>query len=69
MVSPQGQTMLIDAGGSIGPLHSEFDYGEDVVSPYLWSRGIQHLDIIVLTHAHGDHIGGLPRIVENFSPR
>jgi competence protein ComEC len=68
VVSPQGQTMLIDAGGSIGPLHSEFDYGEDVVSPYLWSRGIYHLDIVVLTHAHGDHIGGLPRIVENFSP-
>lgn len=68
IVSPQGKTMLIDAGGSLGPLHSEFDYGEDVVSPYLWSRGIYHLDVVVLTHAHGDHIGGLSRIVENFSP-
>jgi len=68
LVSPQGKTMLIDAGGSLGPLHSEFDYGEDVVSPYLWSRGIYHLDVVVLTHAHGDHIGGLSRIVENFSP-
>jgi competence protein ComEC len=68
IVSPQGKTMLIDGGGSIGPLHGEFDYGEDVVSPYLWSRGIHHLDVVVLTHAHGDHIGGLPRLVENFSP-
>ena len=68
IVSPQGKTMLIDAGGSLGPLRSEFDYGEDVVSPYLWSRGIYHLDVIVLTHAHGDHIGGMSRIVENFSP-
>jgi competence protein ComEC len=68
VVSPQGKTMLIDGGGSIGPLHGELDYGEDVVSPYLWSRGIYHLDVVVLTHAHGDHIGGLPRIVENFSP-
>ncbi len=68
IVSPQGKTMLIDAGGSLGPLRSEFDYGEDVVSPYLWSRGIYHLDVVVLTHAHGDHIGGLARIVENFSP-
>ncbi len=68
IVSPQGKTMLIDAGGSLGPLHSEFDYGEDVVSPYLWSRGIYHLDVVVLTHAHGDHIGGMSRIVENFSP-
>jgi competence protein ComEC len=68
IVSPAGKTMLVDGGGSIGPLHGEFDYGEDVVSPYLWSRGIHHLDVIVLTHAHGDHIGGLPRLLENFSP-
>jgi len=68
VVSPQGQTMLIDAGGSIGPVRSEFDFGEDVVAPYLWSRGLHHLDVVALTHAHGDHIGGLLRIVENFHP-
>ena len=68
VVSPQGQTMLIDGGGSIGPVRSEFDFGEDVVAPYLWSRGLHHLDVVALTHAHGDHIGGLLRIVENFHP-
>jgi competence protein ComEC len=60
--------MLIDAGGSVGPVHSEFDFGEDVVAPYLWSRGLEHLDVAVLTHAHGDHLGGLSRILENFHP-
>ena len=60
--------MLIDGGGSIGPVHSEFDFGEDVVAPYLWSRGLEHLDVVALTHAHGDHIGGLPRILEDFHP-
>ena len=68
VVSPQGRTMLIDGGGSIGPVHSEFDFGEDVVAPYLWSRGLDHLDVVALTHAHGDHIGGLPRIIEDFHP-
>jgi competence protein ComEC len=68
VVSPQGRTMLIDGGGSIGPVHSEFDFGEDVVAPYLWSRGLDHLDVVTLTHAHGDHIGGLPRIIEDFHP-
>jgi competence protein ComEC len=68
LVSPEGRTMLIDGGGSIGPVHSEFDFGEDVVAPYLWSRSIDHLDVIVLTHAHGDHIGGLPRLIEDFRP-
>ncbi|HET9285122.1 MAG TPA: DNA internalization-related competence protein ComEC/Rec2 [Candidatus Angelobacter sp.] len=68
IVSPEGRTMLIDAGGSIGPVHSEFDFGEDVVAPYLWSRGLEHLDVAVLTHAHGDHIGGMSRILEDFHP-
>jgi competence protein ComEC len=69
VVAPDGATMLIDGGGSIGPVHSEFDFGEDVVSPYLWWRGLDHLDLVVLTHAHGDHIGGLSRIVQNFHPK
>jgi competence protein ComEC len=69
VVSPQGRAMLVDGGGGIGPGGGEFDYGEDVVSPYLWSRGFEDLDVVVLTHAHGDHIGGLKRVVENFHPR
>ena len=68
VVSPEGRTMLIDGGGSIGPVRSEFDFGEDVVAPYLWSRGLDRLDVVALTHAHGDHIGGLPRIIEDFHP-
>jgi competence protein ComEC len=69
VVSPEGETMLIDAGGSVGPVRSEFDFGEDVVSPYLWSRELETLDVVALTHAHGDHIGGLARVIENFHPR
>jgi competence protein ComEC len=69
VVAPDGSTMLIDGGGSVGPVRSEFDFGEDVVSPYLWWRGLEHLDVVVLTHAHSDHIGGLARIVQNFHPR
>jgi len=68
VISPQGRTMLIDGGGSIGPVRSEFDFGEDVVAPYLWSRGLDHLDVVALTHAHGDHIGGLPSIIGDFHP-
>jgi competence protein ComEC len=68
VVSPEGRTMLIDGGGSIGPVHSEFDFGEDVVAPYLWSRGLEKLDVVALTHAHGDHIGGLPSILKDFCP-
>jgi len=37
-----------------------------VVSPYLWSRSIRSLDVVALSHAHDDHIGGLPAVLENF---
>jgi competence protein ComEC len=68
---PNGHTMLVDAGGEIGSFHSGgmrsgIDIGEEVVSPYLWSRGIKRIDVIALTHAHEDHLGGLPAILENF---
>jgi competence protein ComEC len=39
------------------------------VSPYLWSRSIRQLDVVTLSHAHEDHIGGLGAILANFRPK
>src|SRR5258708_37750444 len=69
IVSPEGKTMLLDGGGPVGPFRGEFDYGEDVVSPYLWWRGFDHLDVVALSHPHDDHLGGLPRTVQTFRPQ
>ncbi|MCU1283737.1 MAG: internalization-related competence protein ComEC/Rec2 [Acidobacteriales bacterium] len=70
VISPDGHTLLVDGGGPVGGAHSDsFDIGEDVVSPYLWSRGITRLDAVALTHAHSDHLGGLHSVVANFKPR
>lgn len=71
VVSPDGRTMLVDAGGPTGgsTRQGNFDIGEDVVSPYLWSRHIQRLDVVALTHAHSDHMGGMVAVLRNFRPR
>ena len=69
LVSPSGRTLLVDAGGLPQWVHSDLDIGEDVVSPYLWSRAISRLDAVAITHAHADHMGGAAAILANFRPR
>jgi competence protein ComEC len=75
IVAPDGATMLVDAGGPVGGVTeaaeatSRFDVGEEVVSPYLWSRRFRHVDVLVLSHAHSDHMGGMPAVMRNFRPR
>ncbi|MBI1819911.1 MAG: DNA internalization-related competence protein ComEC/Rec2, partial [Nitrospirae bacterium] len=60
---PDGKNMLIDGGG----LYHEFDAGRLAVAPFLWNRGVSHIDYLVATHPQADHIGGLIYILKKFS--
>jgi len=51
------QTMLIDAGSN--------EEGPSVVT-YLKDQGISKIDILIATHPHEDHIGGLDNVIQAF---
>jgi len=59
---PSGQTMLYDAGCLASP-----EIGARSVAASLWSRGITHLDAVILSHADADHYNLLPDLLERFS--
>ncbi len=50
LVQCTGHTMLID-GGNVGD--------SNLIYSYLQKHRISHLDYVVCTHAHEDHVGGL----------
>jgi competence protein ComEC len=57
---PNGRTMLVD-GGIRTP---DYDIGESVLLPFLRFRGVDRVDIILASHLHNDHIGGLVTLLE-----
>lgn len=61
---PSGQVMLIDGGGVYD---EHIDPGVRVVLPYLRRRHIEHVDVIVGTHPHPDHLLGLLAVLAQHS--
>lgn len=65
--TPSGRTILIDAGAGGGKY--AYNAGSKVVAPYLRRRGVSMLDLVVMTHPHEDHIGGMQDALEHIGAR
>jgi competence protein ComEC len=57
--TPGGHWVLVDGG----PRSEGRDAGRRVVVPFLRREGAVRLAAIVATHAHADHVGGLPAVL------
>lgn len=68
--TPHGRTILIDTGGRLerGPTidgRSPAERSaERIVIPYLRRAGVTSVDLMILTHPHGDHVGAASAILK-----
>jgi competence protein ComEC len=56
--TPDGKTMLYDAGRK-----------SDEVADQLTALGVKSLDLVIMSHADADHIGGMAEVATRFKPR
>lgn len=59
---PDGRNLLYDAGRLGSPMAATRS-----ISAVLWSRGITHLDAVMISHADSDHFSAVPDLLERFS--
>lgn len=60
LVRTRHHTLLYDTGPRVG----DFDLGERVVLPTLRKLGVDHLDLLLISHADADHAGGARAVVK-----
>lgn len=59
----QADCALIECGGAFVLIDGgNWDDGQKVIS-YLQSCGVEELEAVICTHAHEDHVGGLPAVL------
>lgn len=68
--TPHGHTLLVDAGGKLeqgrGADSSAERVGQRIVVPFLRRSGVRRIDVMILSHPHGDHAGGMAPVLRAF---
>jgi competence protein ComEC len=63
---PRGGVLVVDAGLRAGLRPGDADAGRSVVAPFLRRRGHRRIDVLLASHPHPDHIGGILTLLEQF---
>ncbi|HEU5304602.1 MAG TPA: DNA internalization-related competence protein ComEC/Rec2, partial [Gemmatimonadales bacterium] len=61
--TPAGRWVMIDAG----PRTDRGDAGRRVMVPFLSRHGVRELALVVVSHAHADHLGGVLSVLDRYS--
>ena len=62
----QGDGFLLECEGEFAVIDASYpEYGENMVN-YMNDRGVETVKYVIATHPHGDHIGGLPTVLDAF---
>lgn len=60
--TPKGKNIIIDGGEGNT---KQYDYGENVVLPYLLDKKVKKIDYLIISHTDSDHIGGIFALLKN----
>lgn len=62
----QADCMLLECNGVYAMIDGGYDTTGHVTVEYLQNLGVEEIELMIATHPHGDHIGGLPEVLANF---
>lgn len=63
VIQTKHHVMVYDTGPKLGPT---FDMGESVVVPFLRYQRVKQLDMLMISHADNDHIGGAQSVLASY---
>ena len=62
VLETRNRTLVYDTGPAFG---SGFNGGSGIIAPYLRSRGINHIDLLIVSHGDNDHAGGYEGLMQS----
>jgi len=64
--TPSGNNIILDGGGSINDTEGSY-VGERIVVPLLYNLNVTEIDLMIASHGHMDHIGGLKTVIDKIN--